>query len=79
MSDNPLTTIAELSRKSAPSTSSLALASWGAWAGGLAKDFDEPMRVVAGWVSLAAMSLGILIFAITVVVSMFKGGSQSTS
>lgn len=78
MSDNPLASIAELSRKSAPSTSSLALASWGAWAGGMAKDFDEPMRLAAGWVSFGAMTLGVFLFAITIAISVFKSGVKAS-
>jgi hypothetical protein len=44
----------------------------------MAKDFDEPMRLAAGWVSFGAMTLGVFLFAITIAISVFKSSVKAS-
>ena len=44
----------------------MALAAWGMWAGGQAKQFHEPMIVCATSICLIAASLGVILLAFTV-------------
>jgi len=52
-------------------TGALALAAWGMWAGGQAKQFHEPMIVCATSICLIAASLGVTLLAFTVCRSVF--------
>lgn len=50
----------------------LALAAWGMWAGGQARQFHEPMIVCATSICLIAASLGVILLTVTVFRSVFS-------